>query len=222
LIFPAIILLSVIAASYSLYGGLSAVAWTDVVQVILLIGGGLLTTIIALDFVTPDGGVFTGLSHIYNVAGEKFHMILSRDNPEYFNLPGITVLIGGMWVANFYYWGFNQYIIQRALAAKSLSEAQKGLASDSFKRACFNWGIGRELYTAPFTWIPADKCNIRQNGQRYTCYDKFVCSNLAVYKGEIIGLVIKNSKGNIVFKYQDQEKLKQKQEQEQEKKGIIK
>ncbi len=132
LIFPAIILLSVIAASYSLYGGLSAVAWTDVVQVILLIGGGLLTTIIALDFVTPDGGVFTGLSHIYNVAGEKFHMILSRDNPEYFNLPGITVLIGGMWVANFYYWGFNQYIIQRALAAKSLSEAQKGLAFAAF------------------------------------------------------------------------------------------
>jgi len=59
-------------------------------------------------------------------------MILSRDNPEYFNLPGIAVLIGGMWVANLYYWGFNQYIIQRALAAKSIQEAQRGLAFAAF------------------------------------------------------------------------------------------
>ncbi len=132
LIFPAIIGLGLIAAAYSLYGGLSAVAWTDVVQVILLIGGGLLTTIIALNFVTPDGGVFAGLSHIYTAAQDKFHMILSRDNPEFFNLPGITVLIGGMWVANIYYWGFNQYIIQRALAAKSITEAQRGLAFAAF------------------------------------------------------------------------------------------
>jgi SSS family solute:Na+ symporter len=134
LIFPAIISLAVIAAAYSLYGGLSAVAWTDVMQVILLVLGGLLTTIIALDYVTPEGGVFAGLSHIYSVAGEKFHMILSRDNPEYFNLPGITVLIGGLWVANIYYWGFNQYIIQRALAAKSLKEAQRGLAFAAFMK----------------------------------------------------------------------------------------
>ena len=67
-----------------------------------------------------------------NTASDKFHMILSRDNPEYFNLPGIGVLIGGMWVANLYYWGFNQYIIQRALAAKSLDEAQRGLAFAGF------------------------------------------------------------------------------------------
>jgi len=132
LIFPAIVGLGLIAAAYSLYGGLSAVAWTDVVQVVLLIGGGLLTTIIALDFVTPEGGVFNGLAHVYNTAGDKFHMILSRDNSEYFNLPGISVLIGGMWVANIYYWGFNQYIIQRALAAKSLTEAQRGLAFAAF------------------------------------------------------------------------------------------
>ncbi len=132
LIFPAIIGLGLIAAAYSLYGGLSAVAWTDVVQVILLIGGGLLTTFIALNSVTPNGGTFAGFSHIYHVAHDKFHMILTRNNPEYFNLPGITVLIGGMWVANIYYWGFNQYIIQRALAAKSLTEAQRGLAFAAF------------------------------------------------------------------------------------------
>jgi len=127
-----IIGLALIAAAYSLYGGLSAVAWTDVVQVVLLIGGGLLTTFIALNYVTPDGGVLNGLSHIYNSASDKFHMILSRDNPQFFNLPGIAVLIGGMWVANLYYWGFNQYIIQRALAAKSLKEAQRGLVFASF------------------------------------------------------------------------------------------
>lgn len=124
--------LAFIAAAYSLYGGLSAVAWTDVVQVALLVIGGLITSIIALNNVTPEGGIFHGLSHVFNSAGDKFHMILSRDNPEYFNLPGIAVLIGGMWVANLYYWGFNQYIIQRTLAAKSIQEAQRGIAFAAF------------------------------------------------------------------------------------------
>jgi solute:Na+ symporter, SSS family len=124
--------LAFFAAAYSIWGGLSAVAWTDVIQVVLLIVGGLITSIIALDNVTPDGGVFNGLSHVYNVASDKFHMILKNDNPEFINLPGIAVLIGGMWIANLYYWGFNQYIIQRALAAKSLREAQKGLAFAAF------------------------------------------------------------------------------------------
>lgn len=132
LIFPAILIIACIAAAYSLYGGLSAVAWTDVIQVILLVVGGLLTTLIALNYVTPEGGVFAGLSHVYNSADEKFHMILARDNSQYFNLPGIAVLIGGLWVANLYYWGFNQYIIQRALAAKSLKEAQRGLVFAGF------------------------------------------------------------------------------------------
>jgi SSS family solute:Na+ symporter len=124
--------LACFAAAYSVWGGLSAVAWTDVIQVVLLVLGGFITTIIALNNVTPEGGVFSGLDHIYTVAGDKFHMILKRDNPEFMNLPGIGVLIGGMWVANIYYWGFNQYIIQRALAAKSLREAQKGLAFAAF------------------------------------------------------------------------------------------
>lgn len=127
LIFICLVGLALIAAAYSIYGGLSAVAWTDVVQVVLLVLGGLVTTIIALNNVTPDGGVFNGLVHIYDVAGDKFHMILDKSNPEFKNLPGIAVLVGGMWVANLYYWGFNQYIIQRTLAAKSLKESQKGI-----------------------------------------------------------------------------------------------
>lgn len=127
-----IIGLAFFAAAYSIWGGLSAVAWTDVIQVILLVIGGIITTIIALNHVTPDGGVGKGLAHIYDVAGDKFHMILKKDNPQFLNLPGIAVLIGGMWIANLYYWGFNQYIIQRALAAKSLREAQRGLAFAAF------------------------------------------------------------------------------------------
>ena len=127
LLMPGILFLGVLAASYSLYGGLAAVAWTDVVQVVLLIVGGLLTSFIALDALTPQGGVLVGFTHMMDVAGDKFHMILDKGHPEFNNLPGIGVLIGGMWIANVYYWGFNQYIIQRALAAKSLAEAQKGL-----------------------------------------------------------------------------------------------
>ncbi len=132
LLIYAILVLAFIAAAYSLYGGLSAVAWTDVVQVALLVIGGLITTLIALNAVTPEGGIIHGFEHILKHAGSKFHMILNKDNPQFFNLPGIAVLIGGMWVANLYYWGFNQYIIQRALAAKSLREAQRGIAFAGF------------------------------------------------------------------------------------------
>ncbi len=132
MIFPAIIALACFAAAYSIYGGLAAVAWTDVVQVTLLVVGGFITTIIALNHVTPDGGIFNGISHVYESAGDKFHMILKKENPEFMNLPGIAVLVGGMWVANLYYWGFNQYIIQRTLAAKSLKESQRGIIFAAF------------------------------------------------------------------------------------------
>ncbi len=128
LMIRAILILSLIAAAYSIYGGLAAVAWTDVIQVVLLVIGGMITTIIALNAVTPEGGIIHGLEHIFTNAGDKFHMILKKDNPEFSNLPGIGMLIGGLWVANLYYWGFNQYIIQRTLAAKSLKEAQRGIA----------------------------------------------------------------------------------------------
>jgi SSS family solute:Na+ symporter len=128
----ALIGLALIAAAYSLYGGLSAVAWTDVLQVGLLVLGGLVTTFAALHNITPEGGIINGFAHLYDVAGDKFNMILDRDNPEFNNLPGIAVLIGGMWVANLYYWGFNQYIIQRTLAAKSLKESQKGIIFAAF------------------------------------------------------------------------------------------
>ena len=128
LVLNSIIGLGLFAAAYSLWGGLSSVAWTDVIQVVLLIIGGLITTIITLDHLTPTGGVLNGLSYIYEKAPEKFNMILNSTDKGYSDLPGIAVLAGGMWIANIYYWGFNQYIIQRTLAAKSLKESQKGIA----------------------------------------------------------------------------------------------
>ncbi|GAL67352.1 sodium/sugar symporter [Jejuia pallidilutea] len=119
--------LALFAAAYSLYGGLSAVAWTDVIQVVFLVLGGLITTYLALNTVSGGEGFISGLTTVFETVPGRFEMILDESNPEYQNLPGIGVLVGGMWVANLYYWGFNQYIIQRTLAAKSLKEAQKGI-----------------------------------------------------------------------------------------------
>ena len=123
----AVIGLALFAAAYSLYGGLSAVAWTDIIQVVFLVLGGLVTTYLALNTVSQGQGIIEGIKHIYHAAPDRFEMILDKSNPEYKNLPGIGVLVGGLWVANLYYWGFNQYIIQRTLAAKSLKESQKGI-----------------------------------------------------------------------------------------------
>lgn len=129
-----IIGLALFAAAYSLWGGLTAVAWTDVIQVALLIFGGLVTTFIALTKVSPDGGIVSGFAYLYEVVPEKFSMIVQKDEiitpngkDAWWDLPGLAVLIGGIWIANLYYWGFNQYIIQRTLAAKSIKEAQKGI-----------------------------------------------------------------------------------------------
>ena len=134
-----IIGLALFAASYSLWGGLAAVAWTDVIQVALLVLGGLITTYLALDAVTPEGGIFRGFAYLYETVPEKFSMIVSKGEiitpngrDAWWDLPGLAVLIGGMWVANLYYWGFNQYIIQRTLAAKSLRESQKGIVFAAF------------------------------------------------------------------------------------------
>ena len=124
--------LAMFAAAYSLYGGLSAVAWTDVIQVTFLVLGGLVTSYLALNAVSGGQGVWVGINTIYEAVPEKFVMILDKSNPEYKNLPGIGVLVGGLWVANLYYWGFNQYIIQRTLAAKSLRESQKGIVFAAF------------------------------------------------------------------------------------------
>ena len=124
--------LAAFALIYSVYGGLSAVVWTDVIQVVVLVVGGFATSYLALKLVGGESGVFSGLSTLIEDIPEHFTMVLDKSNPQFTNLPGIAVLIGGMWIANLYYWGFNQYIIQRTFAAKSVDEAQKGLAFAAF------------------------------------------------------------------------------------------
>lgn len=134
--------LAIFAMLYSIYGGLKAVAWTDVIQVFFLVGGGLATTYLALSLV-GDGDVIGGFVSLVQEAPSHFKMIIGEGEmmiPDgaggtrdaYLDLPGISVLIGGMWVINLNYWGFNQYITQRALAAKSLNEAQKGMIFAGF------------------------------------------------------------------------------------------
>lgn len=120
------------ALVYQLYGGLKAVALTDIVQVCLLVLGGLLISAITLAEIGGDAGILGGFSRITTELPGHFDMILTQDNPFYKDLPGLSVLLGGMWIANLSYWGFNQYIIQRALAAKSLKEAQKGIVMAAF------------------------------------------------------------------------------------------
>ncbi len=107
-------------------------ALTDIVQVTLLVAGGCIITWIALDKVGEGAGVIAGFQALTTRFPEKFDMILSPDNPHYKDLPGLAVLLGGMWMMNVSYWGFNQYIIQRGLAAKSVNEAQKGIVLAAF------------------------------------------------------------------------------------------
>lgn len=85
-----------------------------------------------------------------------------------------------------------QWIEKEDTGTESFTEKEKGLASDSFKRACFNFGIGRELYTAPFIWIPSSECNIKPSGQKFTCYDRFRVKSMEVVSGKITSVVIEN------------------------------
>ncbi len=128
----ALVLLGLFALAYQLYGGLKAVALTDIVQVSLLILGGLLVSALTLGEIGDGAGVVAGFNKLWQAHPEHFEMILDKDNPFYKDLPGLSVLIGGMWIMNISYWGFNQYIIQRALAAKDIREAQKGVVFAAF------------------------------------------------------------------------------------------
>lgn len=123
-LFWSIILLALFAMVYSVYGGLKAVALTDVIQVFFLILGGIIVTIVATSTL-GEGSFLTGLKSLFNDAPEKFDMVLDKSHPSYNDLPGLGVILGGMWVANLYYWGCNQYIIQRVLAAKSIPESEE-------------------------------------------------------------------------------------------------
>lgn len=96
-----------------------------------------------------------------------------------------------------------QWVSKEDTGTESYTEKEKGLASDSFKRACFNWGIGRELYTAPFIWISANNCNLQDKNGKKTCYDRFKIKRIEYdEKGCISQLVIVNQSTNKeVFSY---------------------
>jgi len=115
-------------------GGMKVIGYTDVIQVFFLILGGLVTTYIAVNLVSAhygQTGILNGLKIMKDQAGDHFHMIFKKDNPNYIDLPGLTVLIGGMWITNLNYWGCNQYITQRALGA-NLKTARAGILFASF------------------------------------------------------------------------------------------
>jgi len=115
-------------------GGMKVIGYTDGVQVFFLVLGGLVTTYLALNLVAEKfgaSGVLNGFGLMTTHAGEHFHMILKKDNPSYLQLPGLTVLLGGMWIANLNYWGCNQYITQRALGA-DLPTARNGILFAAF------------------------------------------------------------------------------------------
>ena len=135
--------LFVVAGIYSIYGGLASVAWTDVMQVTFLVGGGLITAYVALkemgaifgsDALGALGRVYTDLTTGAHAQDVHFHLVIQEShNPSAFaNVPGIAAVVGGVWLTNLGYWGFNQYIIQKGLAAKNVDEAKKGLIFAGF------------------------------------------------------------------------------------------
>lgn len=136
-----VLLLFIIAGIYSIYGGLASVAWTDVLQVFFLVGGGLVTAYFALRAVGDGAGALAGLNNLFAdlTSGEHLndshlHLVIQESHgaSAFANVPGIAAVVGGVWLTNLGYWGFNQYIIQKGLAAKGVDEAQKGLVFAGF------------------------------------------------------------------------------------------
>lgn len=110
-------------------GGMKVIGYTDVIQVFFLILGGLATTYLALDLVSQHfntSGIMQGLTLLIDKAPDHFDMVFTQDNPNFISLPGLTIMLGGMWIVNLNYWGCNQYITQRALGA-DLNTARSGL-----------------------------------------------------------------------------------------------
>lgn len=99
---------------------------------------------------------------------------------------------------------FTKMVWKSDAGAPSNMEAQKGEASDAFKRACFKWGLGRELYTAPFIWVNADKCNIQQGSKGFQCFDRFHVEKIRITDGRITGIRITNdTKGVVAYSWKE-------------------
>jgi len=122
-----IIGLAVFSLLYTILNGLKAIASTDIIQVFFLLAGGLVTTWYAVNQAGGNAGFIQGFESMLTEIPDKFHMIINKSDPNYFYLPGIRAIFGGIWIAGIYYFGANQYIIQKAFGAKSLREAQRGM-----------------------------------------------------------------------------------------------
>ncbi len=127
-----IIGLALFSLLYTIVNGLKAIASTDIIQVFFLLGGGLITTFFAVNQVGGDTGIIEGFKAMFEMVPDKFHMIIEKSDPNFTYLPGIRAIFGGIWIAGIYYFGANQYIIQKAFGAKSLKEAQKGMIFASY------------------------------------------------------------------------------------------
>lgn len=183
-----ILILFLIAGIYSIKGGLASVAWTDVLQVVFLVGGGLITAYASLKVIAPHLGADNVLSALASVADKlkelnpsdtHFNLVVNR-NPElypivqgtatqaadpYFTIPGIAVIVGALWLTNLGYWGFNQYIIQKGLAAKSLGEAKKGLLFAAFLKILIPFIVCIPGVCAYLIWNnPELKAGLMDNG----------------------------------------------------------
>jgi SSS family solute:Na+ symporter len=126
-------LLAVFAIVITL-GGMKVIGYTDVIQVFVLILGGLVATYLALNLISEKSGttgLLNGLNIMRSEAADHFHLVFKKDNPNYMDLPGLSILIGGMWIVNLNYWGCNQYITQRALGA-NLKTARAGILFAAF------------------------------------------------------------------------------------------
>jgi SSS family solute:Na+ symporter len=190
-LFYAILGLALFSALYSVYGGLKAVAWTDVVQVTFLIFGGFVTTFLVLREIGAGVGLVAGFNNMVAAAPEKFDMILDKGHEYYKYLPGIGVLVGGMWMANLYYFGCNQYIIQRALAAKNIREAQRGMAFASFLKlllpllvvlpgiAAFVLGADIEKPDDAYPWLLSNYVGVGLKGLVFAALIAAIVSSLS-------------------------------------------
>jgi SSS family solute:Na+ symporter len=128
-----ITLLAIFAVFITL-GGMKVIGYTDVIQVFVLILGGLVATYLALNLISEKSGttgLWNGLTIMRTEAADHFHMIFDKSNPNYMEMPGLSVLIGGMIIVNLNYWGCNQYITQRALGA-DLKTARAGILFAAF------------------------------------------------------------------------------------------
>ena len=127
-----IIGLAAFSLLYTIVNGLKAIASTDIIQVFFLLLGGLITTYFAVNHVGGNTGILNGFETMLKEIPDKFNMIIKKSDQNYFYLPGVRAIIGGIWIAGIYYFGANQYIIQKAFGAKSLEEAQKGMLFAGF------------------------------------------------------------------------------------------